>query len=364
VRLVLRLCAATLLSAVAMVGLTGAPAHAEAAAPVPHPHRKPWPITVTVQTVPPLAGVRLEFDGTILTTDGAGRAYYTRQHNFAAHTLSLVTTSLDLPDRHYTFTRWAGQRDPDQAFRPTLTGLPMRQNYTVTAAFAVQYPVSAAFVDQGGHPLDLTRVSSVTLRSDSGELLTLPTSGPVWLAGQVPEYRDSTMVGNDVSYSLQSIMMNGTNIVDAGRQRFTPASATAVTFIGQLHTLTIDAADAVYRGRVGDSAVVTYPDGNARTVAFGPDHTATLTNLPRGTYTVSVQGAHGIVMRQQVGLSKDRALTVGVLTVRDVQTIVAVGGVLAASMLLIGRLRRRTAALLGRGLTRLRSRRWREVVPR
>jgi hypothetical protein len=332
------------------------------AAARPHPHRRPWPVTLTVQTVPPLAGVLLSFDGTRLTTDSAGRAHYTGQHNFGLHALTLVTTALDGPDRRYQFARWAGQRDPGQAFRPALTGLPMRANYTVTAAFAVQYPVRATFVDQSGRPLDLTGISSVRVRSDAGEMLDLPTNGPIWVAGQTPSYRNSAMVEDEVAYSLQSITMNGTNIVDAGRQRFRPAAATAVTFVGQLHSMTIGATDAVYRRSVGDSAVVTYPDGTTRTIAFGLDRTATLSGLPRGPYTVSVSGANGVVLRERVGLSRDRVLTVGVLTVGDLVTILVVGVTLATTLLLVGRLRRRTAALLRHGGARLRSRLWREAA--
>jgi hypothetical protein len=344
------------------VGAAAMEVTAPATATRPHPHRRPWPVTLTVQTVPSLSGVRLSFDGATLITDAAGRAHYPEEHNFAPHRLTLLTTAVDGPDRRYRFARWAGQRDPDQAFRPALTGLPMRANYTVTAAFSVQYPVQASFVDQVGRPLDLTRVSSVRVKSDTGELFDLPTSGPIWVAAQTPSYRGSAMVENDVSYSLQSITMNGTNIVDAGRQRFRPSTATAVTFVGQLHTMSVGAMDAVYRRSVGASAVVTYPDGTARTVPFGPDHTATLSGLPRGTYTVSVRGAQGVVLSQQVGLSRDRVLSVGVLTVGDLFTILAIAIALAAALLFVGRLRRHTAALLRRGVTWVRLRRWREAA--
>ena len=45
----------------------------------------------------------------------------------------------------------------------------------------------------------------------------------------MPNYRNSAMVVSDVSYSLQSIVMSGTNIADADRQRFVPAKAAAVS---------------------------------------------------------------------------------------------------------------------------------------
>jgi hypothetical protein len=351
--------------------LGAAPAQAATTDPRPHPHRKPWPITVTVQTVPRLANVRLTFDGTSLTTNAAGRASITQEHNFGSHTLTLATPSLNLPTRQYRFARWAGQRDPSQAFRPSLTGLPMRADYTITAAFSVLYPVRPGFTDQSGHPLDLSRISSVTIKSDSGQTTNVEPNKPIWLTGQVPIYRSSTVVEEDVSYSLQSIMMDGTNIVDAGRQRFTPSTATPVTFVGQMHTLTVSANDAIYGAQVGDIADITYPDGTVLTVPFGPDHTATLTSVPRGTYTISVRGAHGIVMVEQVALSRDKAVAIGVLTTGDLLTIGSLGLAIAAALLFIGRLRRRTAMALQHiasalrdGVRWLRSRRWQEVFAR
>jgi hypothetical protein len=328
----------------------------------PHPHRQPWPITITVQTVPPLANVHFTFDGKALTSDAAGRASYTQEHNFFKHSLTLVTTSVDLPDRRYRFARWARQRDPNQAFRTSIDGLPMRANYTITAAFSVQYPVSAAFVDQNGHSLDLSHVSAVKIKSDAGEILDFPKSGAIWLPGQIPNYRNSAMVVSDVSYSLQSIVMSGTNIADAGRQRFVPAKAPAVTFTGQLHNLIVTANDAIYRDTVGSTAVVTYPDGSVRTVPFDSDHTATLSSLPRGTYKVSVKGSRGIVLEEQVGLSRDKVLTVGVLTVGDLMTIGVAGLMLASALLLIGRLRRQGLRALAHGLRWIRSMRRGEVA--
>ncbi|HKT04200.1 MAG TPA: hypothetical protein VJT31_32145 [Rugosimonospora sp.] len=303
----------------------------------PHPHRKPWPVTVTVQTVPALPGVRLALDGRTLVTGASGRATYTAEHNFARHTLTLLDTAVDQPTRRYRFTRWAGQRDPNQAFRTSVTGLPMRANYTVTAAFTVQYPVTAHLLDQHGAPLDLSRVSAVTVKSDTGRILPLPTTGAVWLDGITPEYRRSALVESTVYYSVQALTMSGTNIVDAGKQRFTPAQGQRVTVTGQLHDLTITARDALFRDPLGATAAVTGPDGVVTAVPFDATHTAHLTNLPRGPYHVTVRGARGVVLDEQFTLSRDKALRVAVLSTSDLSTLGTAGLLVAAALLLAGR---------------------------
>lgn len=320
----------------------------------PHPKRKPWPVTVTVQTVPALAGVHFTFDGTVLTTDPNGTASFTAEHNFTKHALALVDTAIDQPTRRYRFSRWAGQRDPAQAFRASVTDLPMRANYTVTAAFSVQYPVRTTLVDQHGTPLDLADVSDVTVKNDAGQLQRLPKDGTIWLDGTVPGYRKSQLVEDPVYYSVQTLMMSGTNIVDSGKQRFTPADAPSVTVTGQLHDLTVTARDVLFGTPLGTRAVVTGPDGAVETVPFDATHTAVLRNMPRGGYHVSVAGVRGLALDEQVGLSRDQALQMAVVSPGD---LAAVGGALllvATVLLFVGRRwLRRPFVRLVRALTRL-----------
>ena len=118
---------------------------------------QPWPITLTIRTVPALAGIRFAFDGVQLVTNRQGVASFTERHNFSEHTLALKQTEVGVSGRRYTFLRWAGQRDPDQAFRPTVHGLPMRADYSVTASFAVACAVTPRLVEQNGTPLPAGR---------------------------------------------------------------------------------------------------------------------------------------------------------------------------------------------------------------
>jgi hypothetical protein len=316
--------------------LIGTPAMAHTPG-VPDAPRRPWPVTITIQTVPALSSVRFELDGVALKTDSNGRASYTGQHNFDKHTLELLDTSIDSIDRRYRFTRWAGQRDPNQAFRPTVTGLPMRANYTVTAAFAVQYPVSAQYVDQRGRQVDPARISLVTIKSDTGHLLDIPPSGTTWLDGSHPVYRKSVLSTVDVFYSLQSIMVDGTNVVDAGKQRFQPGAGRVVTFTTQFHDLTVTARDALFKGPIGSRAVVTAPDGTVRTGTFGAHNSAHFVDLPRGRYHVTVEGGSGIVMPEDFALSRSTTMELMVLSLKDIALIATVGLLLAAGLLLMGR---------------------------
>ena len=321
----------------------------------PHPHRKPWPITLTVRTVPALPGLRLAFDGTVRRTDAAGRVTFTEEHNFRPHQLGLLDTKVNSPDRQLKFVRWAGQRDPLQAFRPTVTGLPMRMSYTVTAAFAVQYRVSIGLIDGHGAWVPPGRVSDITLRSGVGSAVRVQPGATFWLDAVVPSYRNSAIALVDEVYSLTSVMVGGTNTVDAGRQRFQPAHKTRPVFRTKFYDLGITAHDLMFSGRTGTAALVTYPDGTQHRVEFDANGHARLLNLPRGSYRITLDGG-GTTVPSQLVLSRNAEVDLPVLTHRDYGVgVLAIAG-LGAGLLLVGRGRLLIA------LAAARRRRGREVL--
>ena len=307
---------------------------------------QPWPVTITIRTVPPLAGVRFTFDGSVLTTGAHGQASHTERHNFSRHTLKLVHTRIDRPGRRYRFVRWAGQRDPNQAFLPTVRRLPMRTSYTVTAAFAVDCPVTPSFSDQRGGVLDPARISVVTLRTNTGREQPLGSTGQTWLECQAPVYRDSTLYSRSVQYSVQSIIVAGTNVVSAGVQRFQPASDPRPALVGYFHDLTLTAHDALFGSAAGSEAVVTMPDHSTRTLALGPGHRITLRNLPQGDYLVSIKAGGSRVDTQNVRLSRDEVIDLTAVSPADLAILAGALIVVLAGLPMLSRQRR--SRVLGR----------------
>ncbi len=299
--------------------------------------RKPWPITMTLKTVPALAGVRFTVDGQQLVTGANGMTSYTAQHDFASHRLSIISDSVTTADKRYKFHRWAGQRDPNQAFLRTVSGLPMRANYVVTAAFTVQRQVQPRVVRQDGGALDPAEVQKMEVRSDIGERVELRLGKPTWLDEVRPAFHHGALSAEPAYYSLQSVIVRSSNVVDAGRQRFTPASTRNPTFTTQFHDLVITGHDAIFKTKLGTSATVTFPDGGKLTVPLNAEHTARLTNLPRGTYTVTIEAGRGIVGVQQFSLSRDKVADLIVITALDLVLLLGLLLGIAVGLLVIGR---------------------------
>jgi hypothetical protein len=313
---------------------------------------QPWPVTITIRTVPAMPGIRFLFDGVPLATDRHGVTSFTERHDFSSHTLALAQTDVGVSGRRYTFVRWAGQRDPDQAYRPAVHGLPMRADYAVTASFAVACPVTPRLVDQDGAPMPALQVSQINLLNSLGQAMTLKPSGTTWLPCVSPVYRDSLMSSHAVLYSVQSVLVGGTNVVHAGVERFSPSQTPDPKVTGFFYSLIITAHDALLGGAVGNYALLTMPDKSVRKVALGPRHTATVTNLPLGDYQVQVAAGSASISPVTVHLSRDETTNLAAISRIDIAIVLValVAGVAGAPLL--SRTRRKRVRALVRRVSR------------
>ena len=295
------------------------------------------PVTLVVNTVPALSGIRLSMDGSTVVTDASGRATITQNRNLDQHTLTLADTTVQTADQRYAFSRWVGQRDPEQAFTPSL-GVTMRTNDTLTAAFDVARAVTPVFTDQHGQPIDAGLVSAATARSDTGEIVTIAPTDTSWLDSVRANYRPNAPIDmQNVSYSWQSVVVAGSNVVDAGRQSFTPATDPDLTVHGQFHDLTVTGYDALLGYGTGSDAVITFPDGTVQTRPLGINDAAVFPRLPRGTYKAQVTAGSSIVASQQIRLSRESTVSVPVISPYDLAIVLGSVALVALALVLIGR---------------------------
>jgi hypothetical protein len=217
----------------------------------------------------------------------------------------------------------------------------MRADYTVTASFAVMCPVSPHLAQQDGAALAATRVSQITLRNNLGQPATLRPSGTTWLRCAWPVFRDSLLSSTDLQYSVQSMLVNGSNTVHVGIERFTPSRTPNPRLTGYFYSLTITAHDALFGSAMGSYALLTMPDHTVRQMPLGPRHAATVGNLPQGNYQVQVKARGASVPAVTLRLSKDQTANLAAVSRGDVAVVC--GALLAglAGIPLLSRTRRR-----------------------
>jgi hypothetical protein len=134
-------------------------------------------------------------------------------------------------------------------------------------------------------------------------------------------------------------MIAGSNVVDAGRQSFTPATDPDITVQGQFHDLTVTGYDALLGFRTGADAVITYPDGTVQTKPLGINAAVVFARLPRGTYKAQVTAGSSIIASQQIRLSRETTVSVPVISPYDLAIVLGSIIAVALALVLIGRMK-------------------------
>jgi LPXTG-motif cell wall-anchored protein len=305
------------------------------------------PRTVEVQVVPQYSGVQFTVDGVPGVT-GPGGSATVDDPNLAgaAGGLSLAKQKLA------------------QNLEVGLDRVATSPNHGVySRKLVVELDVTALVRLQAVTPqnaiLPISQVQSVVLTDSLGESRRLSSPqlrNPVWLPASRPAPVTNGGTTRGVAYSVKSLDIRGTNVVNSGQIRFNLSSSPpaggpqAWKIPVLLHSLTITGNDLLGAKPAGKSVRLTYPNGSIRVVPLGPNHRVTLTDLPRGSYKVRVLG--GVVpLASTVRLSRDQAATEIVVTTGDTAEILfivlAVLAVLVAAGV-IGR-RRRRARTQGEG---------------
>jgi hypothetical protein len=291
------------------------------------------PRTVNIVVVPSLAGVHFTLDGIPAVTGPGGTATMADSDLVgAAQHLAIPQQQLG-PDLRVSLDRVSNNPNHGEFSR------------LLVAELDEDRAVSIKLLTPQRTYLPFDHVTAVTLNDSLGRTTQISHSqleSPVWLAASRPAQVKSGITGRLVTYSVKSVMIRGTNVVNSGQLRFTTNRSLTWDVPVILHSLTINANDLLAGAPAGTSVKVTYPNQTTVTVPLGPGHRVTLTDLPRGSYGLRVIG--GLVpLASTVHLSKDQTATEIVVTAGDVvEALVLVSAMLAvvAAAGIIGRRRR------------------------
>jgi hypothetical protein len=310
------------------------------------PAAKPFEIV----TIPPTPAARFTLDGQPLDTDARGVARTFVPPSDAGHRIELVNPTTTGADGTSEFVRWHGHGDADQGHTPVLDGVRIDHRMRLRVAFQEKRTFGFAFVDQSQRPVDPARVTAVTLRSDANRTETVPGSGSLDLVTVRPGVGEGPPVAKESTYSVQSVMIDGTNVVNVGEQRFRPTQGESVLqIVVLLRSAHFRVRDRLLGHPVATTVQITYPDGRRLDLPTDAQGELVLQNLARGTYRVSAAG-QAYTVDQELALSRSQFVDLTVLTYVD--AFIGTGVALVALVLLLwaGRLqaRRHRAGRTGR----------------
>jgi hypothetical protein len=296
-------------------------------------------VGLEITTVPPTPGARFVLDGRAMPTDARGVARGSVVRSSAPHRVELLTPTVEGAGLTSEFERWHGHGDSDQSYTPVLDRVRIDHTVRLRAAFREDRTVGFTVVDQAHHPVDPTRISSVTLRSDTGRTQTLSARDRVQLTVVRPTVADGQVVARESTYSVQSVMVDGANVVNVGEQRFRPSrSGDQVEIVALMRSAHFRVRDRLLGSAIGSVVRLTFPDGRSETHPTDAHGEVVLDNLARGTYRVAAAGQVYDV-DQEIALSRSRFVDVSVLTRTDVAILAGCGAAALIVLLLVGRWR-------------------------
>ena len=298
------------------------------------PARAELPLTIgpallAVRTVPALAGVRFALDDRVFVSGGDGVA---RVQVLRPGTYSLAVLPWDRDDTgiRAQFDRWE-----DPVFEPVRTvTLPMRQ--PLAAGFDVSYLVTHDFVDPLGRSVDPGRITSFHFTSSYGTNYETTDFAPRWLRGIHVVRGQKGLTASSVAYAVESVMIDGANVVNQAQQRFATGPGERWRIHLQLYSARFVARDALFGIPSGTALSLTFPDGQVETRVLGADATATFQGLARGQYTVKLD-APGMAGITPAAISHDQEVRLLVLSYLDMAVIGGFLAMIALSLLLVGR---------------------------
>jgi hypothetical protein len=305
------LAAASLLAAILVTGVS--PANAAPTGPV------------VIKTIPEVPGFPITIDDETVVTDNSGVAEFeTRDRQGLAGRVTYHNEKIELEGKQ---VRVEAVRTYFKEGEPFI-------------AVNIFWPVRFSFIDVNGAPIDVNRIESVQLSSSTGESRQASATEAVWLQGSRVVSLSGGPVNKEIQWSIQAVKYASSNVVNSSQQRFKPAETQAVQIYVLFYRSRVTVKDAFFGFGVGDAVLVTSPDGRVDRFPLGGDRTVELPSLPRGDYSIVVDGP-GPRMTRPVAISRDQVLDLKFYSWLDIGLVAAFLAAFAIGTLWLGWWRRR-----------------------
>lgn len=276
---------------------------------------------MTVKVVPPLQGIHFSLDGRTFESGPDGVARFTVPSG--QHRLTVLPFSDEAAGLSAEFDRWGD--DVFTAERIVRGESPI----ALEVGLRVRNRVKLEFVEKDGSAVPLSRIGPTVLRSNRGERIAVEGVGPIWVeAGRVTRRRPGLELA-EATYSVETVTVDGSNVVNRGQQRFAPRPGDTWRVQLLFFRMTVTARGALLRqSSVGTGVNLVYPDGEKRVFSFDAKGRVRLEDLARGVYLASVEGG-GYSPKATIVLSRDQEVVLVSITPADG----ILSGLLIASLL-------------------------------
>jgi hypothetical protein len=294
-----------------------------------------------IVTVPAVPGARFAVDGRTHRANQQG-VVRVKVSSKGRHKIATVDNKISQQDRTLEFVRWYhGNHQKDYLHQ--LSGLTVKRNLRIKAAYRATYALEYSFVDQARNAVERQRVARVEFRGDHGQTVSGNGSGKVTLLGIQPVVSGGTLLGKKISYTVQRVDIDGSNVVQVNAQRFVPSRKSTLVVPVQLYTVHFSTSDMLFGSPAGQTLWLKYPDGHQVKVPLDANGKASVERLARGNYTVRVDAA-GLAFERPFVLSRNQYVDLQHVSSLDIAVVMALLVALMVGLYLL-RVRGRSVAV-------------------
>jgi hypothetical protein len=288
------------------------------------------PAIFQVQTVPAVPGITFQVDGRQFISDAKGIVSINFYH-IGDYALTILLDLYHNSSQRVEFGRWA-----DENYQPEHV-IHIPGDYSIQVGLNIFHQVSMNFVDLDGLPVDASRISAISIRSVQGDIFTLKPGDQPWLPASRTARRQIGLEVTNLLYSVNSVIINGSNVVNSAQQRFyvKPDDTWNISLL--LYSMHITTKDGLFASPVGQSVNVTFPDGQVQNYPLNGSGSLDITSLPRGIYHISLPGVSGLGTGTPVALSRNQVVNLRVVTILDIVVIGFLSISLALGLIFYGR---------------------------
>lgn len=292
-------------------------------------------LALTIHVVPPFAGAQFALDGEVFASNSQGVAVIPTGQT-GIHVLEALPIE-ELSTMRAEFARWG-----DDFFQPRRK-IDLPRTTPLEVGYELSYPVTLGFVDLNGEKVSPRRVTSVTIRNTLGSVEEYEGPGPHWFQAVRLLRRFIGLTAKPVQYSVETAMVDGSNVVQRAEQRFFVTGEEHKNIELLLYSVRFTSQDALFGSPIGSHVLLEYPDGEQQRVPLAEDGTVQVSSLARGSYMASVE-ASGISPPVPVSVSRNfQEATLKVISYLDIGLFLFVLVSSAIGLALIGRPRLRSA---------------------
>jgi phospholipase C len=288
------------------------------------------PLFVNFQAGPALAGVTFTIDGKSVVTNAAGTAVMALSRT-GAHVLS-VQAPADTPTTRIRFAHWF------DGSTQTTVHMKLYASTTLFAMFSGSYLTPITLRDAAGRALDPSRLGPLAISAPGLQTLVLPQGErSLWLDVPAPSRAQLLGLAQTPRYAIDTATYDGVSVANHGDSPFVPGPNKAWAVDLRVYSMQLQVRQPLLGGEVRD-VVVTSPGGFRQTLHPDGSGRLTLTDLPRGLYTVSTRGG-GVAPNLIVQVTRNQMVELKAFTPMEIAfaitvAMTALGAVVAAGVAL------------------------------